>query len=88
MRTGLPVLVPRRAGDYGRLLLIILCCCLAELCLCLWCTSRTTPTPQTLLGSVYRTPNHAHPDCKTALDTVTVSSAANVSVHAHAMALE
>ena len=86
VHTGLPVLVSSRAGDCGRLLLLLLCCCLAEFCLCLWCTSRTSPTPPTPLGPVSRTPAHAYPDCKTANDTVTVSSAAEASVHAHAMA--
>ena len=83
VRTGLPVLVSSHAGDCGRLLLILLCCCLVELCLSLWYTSRITPTP---LGPVYRTPGHAHPDCKTAHDIVTVSLAAEASVYAHAMA--
>ena len=45
VRTGLPVLVSSHVGDCGRLLLILLCYYLAELCLCLWCTSRTGPTP-------------------------------------------
>ena len=45
VRTGLPVLVLGHTGDCGRLLLILLCYCLAELCLCLWCTSQTGPTP-------------------------------------------
>ena len=93
VRTGLPVLVSSHAGDCGRLLLILLCYCLAELCLCLWCTSRTgtTPhrsnqTPPTPLGPAYRRPGHVHPDSKTTRNTVTVSSATEASVHAPAMA--
>ena len=84
--TGLPVLVSSHAGDCGRLLLIFLNCCLAEFCLCLWCNNRASPAPPTPLGPVYRTLGHAHPDCKTARGTVTVSSAAEALVHAYVMA--